>query len=606
MDIMLNTVKGQWEILKGSVALLFVTLGESLMPVIKSLMQDHIIPLVNRIQEWASEMGGIVGIMKAVRDAIKSWAADYAGLAKAIEAVWEVVKGLGSALGNFVKGDWSAAWQGMKDAALASAQVIAGIGEWIWDKLPIPDSIKQGIEKAFSAIVDFAKTAFGNTLEFAKNTWSGIKDAISAFASGDWKSGWDSLKNIAASAWDLIADTARSAVSAIKNVIGPLWDALPIPDSIRDGITEVFSVIVDAVKKMWESVKGLGSALVSFAKGDWSAGWQGMKDAAVSAAQAIAGIGEWIWDKLPIPDNIKQGIEKTLSAIIESVKRVWDALSGLVAAVANAVHSIISLFRSMGNDTGGALQSVTNLIVGLTNAVTSLINFLFANEARTKAVLAAIATGFTAIVAVKISAWVTGAMASFGAMGAGLAASGPIGLAVAGFALLVYGIVTRLKEAREAAAYFREKMTETWAGIAASNVTLQQSFDSLGTQLERFATERVKNDVIGALEDLRRKVLDAPVDEMAAAWERGVDEIVAKFGKLSPEVEMILNAFKPELLRQGQEMAQEVAEGIERGSAEVEASARRLGEAIEAGLTDSAAGVVCAADMMVGDVELSF
>ncbi|MFH0967740.1 MAG: fumarate hydratase C-terminal domain-containing protein, partial [Methanobacteriota archaeon] len=48
---------------KGSVSLLFQTLGESLMPIFRDLLKNHLIPLINRTQEWVEKMGGIRGII---------------------------------------------------------------------------------------------------------------------------------------------------------------------------------------------------------------------------------------------------------------------------------------------------------------------------------------------------------------------------------------------------------------------------------------------------------------------------------------------------------------------------------------------------------------
>lgn len=64
---MLDTLKGQWMILKGSIELLLVTIGRDMLPILKGLVQDRIIPLVNNITKWIDAQGGLVGSLQEVK-----------------------------------------------------------------------------------------------------------------------------------------------------------------------------------------------------------------------------------------------------------------------------------------------------------------------------------------------------------------------------------------------------------------------------------------------------------------------------------------------------------------------------------------------------------
>jgi len=74
---MLNTLSGQWQILKGSVELLLVTIGIDMMPILKTFLKDRIIPIVNNMTSWIEKMGGLKGIFAALKGKVRDWAREH-------------------------------------------------------------------------------------------------------------------------------------------------------------------------------------------------------------------------------------------------------------------------------------------------------------------------------------------------------------------------------------------------------------------------------------------------------------------------------------------------------------------------------------------------
>jgi len=90
-EIQLNTLSGQLEILKGSWELLKVTVGEKLMPVLKDFLKNTIIPLVNKMVDWAKESdtlkNAFTGFFDKVRKGIE-WIVEHRrGLVTALKAI---------------------------------------------------------------------------------------------------------------------------------------------------------------------------------------------------------------------------------------------------------------------------------------------------------------------------------------------------------------------------------------------------------------------------------------------------------------------------------------------------------------------------------------
>lgn len=90
-EIQLNTLSGQLEILKGSWELLKVTVGEKLMPILKDFLKETIIPLVNKMVDWAKESDTLKEKFKAFFDKLKDgieWIVEHReSLVKAIKAI---------------------------------------------------------------------------------------------------------------------------------------------------------------------------------------------------------------------------------------------------------------------------------------------------------------------------------------------------------------------------------------------------------------------------------------------------------------------------------------------------------------------------------------
>ena len=166
-----------------------------------------------------------------------------------VNAVWRVVK-------SSIKGtvDWflNTAWPTMRNVLT-----------WIGDKMNAAKGVIQrawsAIKAAFKAVVDWVKGAF-------KRSWDGIKTVLSKpvewgkqlidrqitgmrriftairdFMKGAFKRSWDGLKKIFTAPIEL-------AKSSISGILGK---------DDKSGLRGVFNNALEAVKKIWEKLKGI-------------------------------------------------------------------------------------------------------------------------------------------------------------------------------------------------------------------------------------------------------------------------------------------------------------------------------------------------------------
>lgn len=131
MAIQQDTLSGQTTILKGSWDLFMVTMGQKIIPHLKTLVQDILIPMVNRMVEWAEKTDIIDKLMAKFNATIK-WIIDNG------PKLLSIIKGIGLAI-----------------AAMGIAGFVASMG-------PLQ-------------LIIIAVTA---ALVLAKEGWSGLKDML--------------------------------------------------------------------------------------------------------------------------------------------------------------------------------------------------------------------------------------------------------------------------------------------------------------------------------------------------------------------------------------------------------------------------------------------
>lgn len=115
-DIQLDTLSGQLTILKGSWDLLLVTIGTDLMPILKNLLKDRIIPIVNNMTSWIEKMGGLKGILAKLKGKIKAWVKEHEPFISALIRAKDEMVGLWNAVVNAFSEIIDAFWWGGAEA----------------------------------------------------------------------------------------------------------------------------------------------------------------------------------------------------------------------------------------------------------------------------------------------------------------------------------------------------------------------------------------------------------------------------------------------------------------------------------------------------------
>lgn len=386
--IQLDTLSGQWTILRGSISLLLQTIGEDMMPILKNVLKNAIIPWINNITTWIEKMGGIKGVVGhaliAVGEWIKgiaTWIQAHTYLNKSIDDVWTILKNLGLFIKNVFTGNWAGAWENIKRVGIAALDIIKNAVLAAWNALPIPDATKQKIISVLTSIKDGAVAAFEWIKDKALKAWKGIKTSVEEHSAGIIAA-WNGLKEAAGRVWDTIKEAFSSIIGKFGDVDTSalslqgvfekaLSAALIVVTALMNGVAIFVNFILDNQEWVIAAVGGIGAAfiawkvttivtsLASIATGLWGmgtaalaaigpAGWIALMIAAMGVL-AIRTIQHW--------DEIKkEGVLKWAGIIGMPTdaqwgawaKELWDGFLGLLPSNAAWGTWALSIIKSIG------------------------------------------------------------------------------------------------------------------------------------------------------------------------------------------------------------------------------------------------------------------
>lgn len=207
-------------------------IGETIL----DIYNEFIYPVINWIVQNIFPI--VVNIVSKIIDVATSL---YAAVCKVIQGIVQVIKGIAQFIGGVFTGDWSRAWEGIKNIFGGIWEAIKGIALYAWEYIKgvfsVAGSFFSGIWEAIKAVFAGVGSWFGSIFSTA---WNNIKNAFSAVKS--FFSGvWNSIKEIFSKVGTSIAEGIKGAVTSAIN--GILSKAVSIINGFISAINTAISVI---------------------------------------------------------------------------------------------------------------------------------------------------------------------------------------------------------------------------------------------------------------------------------------------------------------------------------------------------------------------------
>lgn len=438
-DTQLDNLSGQLTILKSAIEGLAISIGNTLMPMIKNI--------VSKLQSFVDWLNSLD---EGTRETIVKIGLFVAALGPALVIIGNVVSKVGTAiktirsLGIAIKGASVAAESGGAAVAVAGGGLSACLGPilavvaaittlvaafthlWktnenfrksvtaIWNKIKgIFDEFTKGIVDRLNAlgfsfeditevikaiwngfcnflapIFEGAFTHIANVLQKVFGIITGILDIFIGIFTGNWYQAWEGVKGIFTSIWDFMKNSFINVINVIQGVanvilgwFGTSWNE--IWTGIKDFFVNLWTGIADFFSGVWEGIKNTVTTAVMFIASFFE-----------TAFELITLPFRFIWENckkiiISVWNSIKSkvttvinNIYTVIKTVMEGIKTVfstiWNVIKTVVTTVINTIKTVITtVWNAIKNTTTTVWNAIKTAVTTPINAIKNTVSTVF-------------------------------------------------------------------------------------------------------------------------------------------------------------------------------------------------------------------------------------
>ena len=223
---------------------LITDLLAAIVPAIQPIVEATVSALIPAFQLIGTTVQALMPIVVPIINIIQT----------TIVSMMQVIQGIINVVMGIITGDWSRAWDGIKQ-----------IGSGVW-------SFITGAFSAFGQlIVGIGKAAWNLLGAAISSAWNGIKSGVSAALS--WigsiiSSGWNFVKSITSSMWSGIVSTVSSWISNMMNFVTSIPSKVKnvfsnAPSWLWNAGKSIIQGLLNGISSMFSSVKNKLSSLTN-------------------------------------------------------------------------------------------------------------------------------------------------------------------------------------------------------------------------------------------------------------------------------------------------------------------------------------------------------
>lgn len=363
-----DNLYGQLGLLKSALESAAISIGEALMPMIKSLTEG-LTNLVGWFNSLSPSVQQFIVIIGGVLAAIGPLLLIFGQLAIAIGALIPVFTAIGTFLTATLIPALTATaitigavtvpvW-----AVIAAIAALIAIGVLLYNNW---DTIKAKCSEVWNSIVETVTTVWNNIKTSTLEIWSNITSTLS--------SAWDSIKSVTQPAVNFIKDIVSSAWSFISTTTSTIWNSIK-------GI----------IQSVWELIKSIVNLGVEVIKLAITVAWNAIKTVTTTAWNGIKSVIQTVWNTIkPVVTSGANAVKTVVTTVFNAVKSVvttiwnsiktviqtaWNGIKSVVSTGANLVRSTISsVFSTLTNIMTAPFRAAQSVISGILGGITSAIN----------------------------------------------------------------------------------------------------------------------------------------------------------------------------------------------------------------------------------------
>ena len=371
--VMNDNLSGQLTALKSALEGAAISIGNALLPVIKTLVS-----FIQNLVNWFN------GLNPTIQTTIVVIGGIVAAIGPVLLIVGQMCTAIGSLITFFSAGGAAATALGGTIALLTgpvgiaigaiTALIAAGvllISNWDNIKsflLNCLEAIRSGIDGAFSWICQKLGADSEQIKSIISEAWNQSKQIIHNLT--------ENIRSIISTAFENIKKCIDESVGAAFNVIKDTFER------IRGALQVAGMAINQLIQGDWEGAKKTISIAVDMAKNAIRDGWNKMVEIVKNLGSNILNSVKSAWE------NTKSAISSAMSAIRNVVSNAWNNLkSATQTACSNIAKIAGTVFNGIAGDIGKALSNAWNTAKGwwdkiksiFSNPIKAVVN-IFKNE----------------------------------------------------------------------------------------------------------------------------------------------------------------------------------------------------------------------------------
>ena len=344
-DTQLDNLQGQLTILKSALEGLAISMGQLLMPAIKTIVgwiqnfvnwlnslddgvKNTIVtvglivaaigPVLIIVGKVISAVGTIMTILPKLASIISTVKTAFGALNAVLAAnpIILVIAAIAALVAAFIylwnnceefRQFWIDLWENIKEVA-------AAVGEWLaqaWQ------TMGEAITTAWTAICDF----FVSVWDGIKNVFTTVVTAISTFLTNTWntiqsvtQTVWNAISTFFTTIWTAISTTVTTVMTSISTFISTAWN------TIKTTVTTIANAIWNAITTAFNNMLSAITGTVNNIRNTIQNGFESAKNYITNlASQAYS------WGR-DIISNIVSGIKSMISSVVSAVSNVASTI----------------------------------------------------------------------------------------------------------------------------------------------------------------------------------------------------------------------------------------------------------------------------------------
>lgn len=314
--------------------------------------------IVDRLNALGFQFTDIVDVLKTVWEGFCQVLAPifegvFNNIANILSTVTGVITGILDVFISIFTGNWSQAWNGIKE---------------------IFSSIWNGISSFFSNILNVIKGVADVVLGWFGTSWNEVWTNIKTFFEGIW----NGIATFFTTIWETLKNVVTVGIMAIGSILSAAFDIITLPfrfiwENCKEIIISVWDAIKSKVSTVIHAVASVINTVMNTIKTVFTTVWNAIKTVVTTVVNAIKSVVTTVFNAIKstattVWNAIKTAVTTPVNAIKSTVTSVFNSVKSTVASIFNGIKSTAT---SMWN---GIKTAITTPIEAAKNKVKSVVD----------------------------------------------------------------------------------------------------------------------------------------------------------------------------------------------------------------------------------------